>query len=844
VQHFDRDGDNHLSPHEAAEAAAQLAGPTAEVRDRQAELAALGPRVPFLAFLLFVGGVRRAVAELGAMEDEDGAGAAAAAAASGTAAAAGAGAGAAGPASAARAAAAGGGGGASDAAAAERRFAEQVRSQQRLPGEVPVTDHANCTRQDVPNSPHGTFLLTNHRIIFRDFRASAVAPYSSMEIALGCVSQVRRDPKSEITIIVTCKDGRVGRFSFDANAMWVGGLVDLISQFAFPGDQTKTFAFEYHPGYRREQDGWALYDHMAELERVGLANNPLFRVTRANEKYELCESYPRLFAVPANVTDEELAEVAEHRSGRRLPATVWLHPRTGAALTRCSQPLTGLKGRRSDQDERLFRVLREANEANPGVLYIIDARPYAAAMGNAVMGKGFESEQHYEKCQLRFMNVDNIHAIRNSFEQVVALCALDSAVYDDSVWLSRLEATSWLRYVRLLLESAVFISSCLDSEGASVVTHCSDGWDRTSQFSALAQLMLDPYFRTIKGFAVLIEKEFLSFGHKFAQRCGHASPKFDDDQRSPIFFHFLDAVWQLMRQFPLAFEFNEAFLLSLLDHVFSCRYGTFLFNNEKERVACNLRSRTPSLWTYFLSDDNVWRYVNPLYTPDESRLVPDVTARRIVLWEGFFFRHHTVATDAFRDNPTLYTLDILLRYRFLRQLALEHNLDLGEIEDWDRESREESITSGMRVRRSIVESNAIALSLARRFSGKKSVLQSSFPVIDRNLRPPPRNIQRVPAAMRTGPAPPAAGPAAPASAAADAAAANAAPQQEGKHAAPAAAKPKLPPPLPSDSQEQIVRGSIFMQPLSLKAAASPVSQPLPQTGVAESDDDDDDDDEI
>ena len=54
-----------------------------------------------------------------------------------------------------------------------------------------------------------------------------------------------------------------------------------------------------------------------------------------------------------------------------------------------------------------------------------------------------------------------------------------------------------------------------------MLIHCSDGWDRTSQLAALTQIMLDPYYRTFEGFSVLIEKDFVSFGHQFQLRHGH-----------------------------------------------------------------------------------------------------------------------------------------------------------------------------------------------------------------------------------------------------------------------------------------------------------------------------------
>lgn len=91
-----------------------------------------------------------------------------------------------------------------------------------------------------------------------------------------------------------------------------------------------------------------------------------------------------------------------------------------------------------------------------------------------------------------------------------------------SGFLSSLESSGWLKHIRAILETSNFIANAVH-KGISVVVHCSDGWDRTAQVCALASLMLDPFYRTIKGFQMMVEKDWLAFGHKFSDRCGHIS---------------------------------------------------------------------------------------------------------------------------------------------------------------------------------------------------------------------------------------------------------------------------------------------------------------------------------
>ena len=166
------------------------------------------------------------------------------------------------------------------------------------------------------------------------------------------------------------------------------------------------------------------------------------------------------------------------------------------------------------------------------------------------------------------------------------------------------------------MKSALIVVNAIDLEERPVLVHCSDGWDRTPQIVALAELMLDPFYRTIDGFRVLIEREWIQFGHKFADRCGHGASSDDTNERCPVFLQWLDCVQQLVRQFPCSFEFNLNFLIKLIQHTYSCLFGTFVCNNMRERDDHQINERTHSVWTYFHLQRK--QFVNYIYLQNEQ----------------------------------------------------------------------------------------------------------------------------------------------------------------------------------------------------------------------------------
>jgi myotubularin-related protein 1/2 len=521
----------------------------------------------------------------------------------------------------------------------ETAKAKKILSQPLLSGELVSLTMENIL--EVTNfknfqSRTGTAFVTNYRFILQNENFYWSIPLGAIDKIKTIYDKLPIKDTETFGFCITCRYPFIARL-YSLHRTKIAILQSTLSDQTFTPHLSQMFAFRYFESLLATgaQDYSNLcwgYNILPDYSRLGLDDEKNgYNITELNKNYKLCKTYPSQIVLPANCPTKVITAVANFRSRSRLPAITWRHPTNNQVIVRCAQPLCGIIGNRSKQDEKFMEIFAEKSTNNQ--VYLFDCRSQVNAYANKLKGAGTEARFAYRCCRMIFLKIENIHVMRTSQKKLFQ-AVLKGGDPNES---------GWLEHISLLLTGALRVAQLILS-GSSIIVHCSDGWDRTPQLVGLAEIILDPYYRTIKGFEMLIDKEWLSFGHMFYKRTGYGDlgyRKKESSQKAPIFLQFIDAVWQLLRQSPGEFEFNEMFLVYILYHSYSCLFGTFLCNSEKERSSLALFSSTCSLWQSI--QKNLSLFLNTQFLPvDLSRhqvllLNPKTDKSDLLLWNNYYY---------------------------------------------------------------------------------------------------------------------------------------------------------------------------------------------------------------
>ncbi|KAJ8015140.1 hypothetical protein DPEC_G00023060 [Dallia pectoralis] len=359
----------------------------------------------------------------------------------------------------------------------------------------------------------GTLYLTATHTIFVD---KDVEILSETWVLHSLVSSVDKQASTTTgcPLLVRCKNFQVLQFIIPLERDCHDVHVSLL-RLSRPEQYEELYCFSYDANSDREEreKAWDFLNLKSEYSRMGLPNR-LWRLSPINHHYKVSDTYPADLYVPKSATPQVIVGSSKFRSRGRLPTLSYYYRENHAAICRSSQPLSGFSARCLEDEKMLEAIVRSNPQSD--FMYVVDTRPKLNAMANRAAGKGYENEDNYSNIKFHFVGIENIHVMRSSLHKM--LQASEAQFPSMSYFLGGLESSGWLKHIKAILDAGVFIAKAIAEEGISVLVHCSDGWDRTAQVCSVASVLLDPYYRTVKGLMVLIERDWISFGHKFSHR--------------------------------------------------------------------------------------------------------------------------------------------------------------------------------------------------------------------------------------------------------------------------------------------------------------------------------------
>ncbi|XP_056637371.1 myotubularin-related protein 10-B [Diorhabda sublineata] len=447
-------------------------------------------------------------------------------------------------------------------------------------------------------------------------------------------------------ILIICKNMKSFEFSFKHSSKDGGKkIVNALLHHAYPKRHSLLFAYDYKDPYvnntlnREARFFDKKPDWEKELKRTKCQN---WRISLVNFNYQVSPLLIETIIIPQSVTDNILKEAVEKFRNRFCPIWVWGTSK-GAALVRMADLLPTITDR-TEENKLLEHIRKSHPDKKPP--HIID------------------------------LSSPTPKDIQSSYIKLRDLCTPDNTrVFknQDFKFYGLLDSTKWLLYVSICLAKAQEAAEHLNINELTVVLQEGNGQDLNCVVSSLTQLLLDPYFRTKFGFQSLIQKEWIALGHPFANRLGHILCK--DIEPSPIFLLFLDCVWQLLQQFPNAFQISETYLTTLWDSAHVSVFDTFLFNSHHDRfIAENGSMILRSVWDWReqFTEKDIGLFCNPLF--DDSiceQLTPKTGVSALDVWLQCYFRW---LPDLEIRNGGKPQVDLFCRYLVSEILQTQQNM--------------------------------------------------------------------------------------------------------------------------------------------------------------------------
>ncbi|KAM9329377.1 myotubularin-related protein 12 [Gastrophryne carolinensis] len=458
-----------------------------------------------------------------------------------------------------------------------------------LPGEMVLCEASNVYKHSQDEGSQrglrGRLICTNFKITFLydeepddnplEFKNKIVG---ENDITLQCVDQLYGvyDDKKKVLIsgpslkkypeilIIYCKDFRVFNFClrYTKEEELKRIVSGIIHHTLSPKLLKRLFLFSYTEAAPRYV-ATAIKDHTLmfdtakdwkwELDRT--KGNLGYKVLSINATYSVSDRLPPYFVVPVSLQDECVYKF----QGRGIPMWCW-STRHGASLCKMAS-LPKEVDDASIQEQRIFLDSVEKTLHRP---------PY--------------EEMRVEDLSLCLPSLPEIQAAYTRFKQLFLVDNSTEFWDTDSKWFSLLNTSNWLEIIRQCLKKAIEVIDYLEDKRINVVLKEDTASDLCCVIASLVQIMMDSYYRTRAGFQSLMQKEWVMGGHCFLDRCNHLRR---NDNEAPVFLLFLDCVWQLVQQYPLAFEFSETYLTVLSDSINIPIFSTFFFNSPNEKDTYN-----------------------------------------------------------------------------------------------------------------------------------------------------------------------------------------------------------------------------------------------------------------